>query len=91
MRSKSTSSRKRRVHTRMQGRRAGEQGRIDRWVELQQQAAKRWGDYAVTVAKLWSSGNLKPGEWSKEFAQLWSGLADDMGDMTRLMFPREER
>jgi len=91
MRSNSTSSRKRGVHTRMRGRRAEEQGRIDRWVELQQQAAKRWGVYAVTVTSLWSNGNLNPREWSKEFAQLWSGLAEDMGNMTRLMFPREER
>ena len=63
--------------------------RVKGLVALQQRAVGRWADYAVNAARHVSRGTMSPGTWMNEYASLSKGMAEDLGELLRLVFPRD--
>ena len=58
---------------------------------LQQNAMKRWTDYAVEAAKLIARGSVNPADWMKQYSVLSRGAAEDLSELIVMLFPARAR
>ena len=69
--------------------RGAQTDRVEGLVQLQKDAVAHWADYATRAATLMASGTMNAGAWTKEYSDLSKNVADDMGKLVRLLFPKD--
>jgi len=57
--------------------------RVDLFVEAQRKAVERFGDYLVKSVDLIQKGQFSPTQWIQLSADMWAGLAKDLGAVTK--------
>jgi len=52
--------------------------RVQQCLDLLQRSLARWSTYAVEASRLAWQWNFDAGEWTKAYATMWRGFAEDV-------------